>query len=85
MHALTIVAYAADAALYCVDCIEKVYVPRCYIDSAAWWTPDREGNPITPVFAVETFSEPQACDACGGRLPVVVNRQQRQRRRRAYA
>jgi hypothetical protein len=84
MHATTIVAYAADAALYCVGCVEAVYYPRCYIDDPKWLSLDREGNPITPVFAAETFDSPQACDACGGRLPVVVNRQ-RQRRRRAYA
>jgi hypothetical protein len=83
MHATTVVAYAADAALYCVGCVESVYVPRRYIDDPKWWTPDREGNPISAVFAAETFDSPQYCDACGGRLPVVVNRQ-RQRQRRAY-
>jgi hypothetical protein len=60
MKAYTILGYAADAALYCPDCAERLY-PELETDT--------EGNDITPVFACHEHPDGQPyCDGCGETL-----------------
>jgi hypothetical protein len=61
--ATNVVAWAADAALYCDDCARKRYGD---IDGGA---PDGEGNEVHPVFSSEDEADcPQHCDDCGAFL-----------------
>ncbi|CAB1129416.1 conserved protein of unknown function [Candidatus Hydrogenisulfobacillus filiaventi] len=59
----TPVAFAADAALYCPECAERLYGP----DRSGRL--DREGNEVWPMFGAEALDAPAHCDACGRFLP----------------
>ncbi|AEW04632.1 hypothetical protein Sulac_1132 [Sulfobacillus acidophilus DSM 10332] len=60
---MKIVAYAADAALYCVACAHDLYGVNP-TDPADPEHRDREGNPVHPVFEDAHSDQPEHCNAC---------------------
>jgi len=65
MKSFDIIAYSADADIYCPDCAETLY-PSCEIDDPDNRAEDGEGNEVHPIFAGDMeFESGIACCECG--------------------
>lgn len=60
----SLVAFTADADIYCLACAEARYGP----DSGT--RRDSEGNAVQPVFSDSEWDAPQHCTRCGLFIPV---------------
>ena len=58
MKAWEVIGYAADAAVWCVDCAGETYGP---LDPD---TEDQEGNVVHPIFACDEWEEAPVCNMC---------------------
>ena len=72
MRISDIVGYVADEQAWCIPCVEKVYMPRIYIDQKNLSTVGHNNREIMPIFAGTEYNAQPCCAGCDADLPVLV-------------
>ena len=62
-----VVAYTADAAVYCPSCAYEKYTHKQWdgLSNISNGVLDNEGHEVTPIFTWDDFEFNQYCDTCG--------------------